>query len=292
MENKNQKSPIKENYNSNWWIGLLIMIIIALLLLVLFQYLRFKGQSELAQGVFLLAMALLITGITSWLNLRFVNERFLDHMKNIGTEIANKINSPSMQNILSSGLIGYEYGLINTGIIRDISNTFNSEIIIKKLWIPNMFVLKPLIEKAIVKQGCTVKILLLSPLAESTLKARVKTICKDTDYDSVHKRLKENFIMLQKLMENLDQEQKNRLKLKVHDSFVSVSLVANGGKMVVGKYLNGELSTHGYHEVINGPSTPLYVNYKSHFDKEWNNATNYDFEKTPIKPDDESKKSA
>lgn len=284
MEGKQQHS-IKDNYNSNWWLGLLIMIILALGLLVLFQFLRYRGHAELAQGVFLLSIAFLVTGITSWLNLLFVNKKFLQHIEEIGNKIANKINSPEMQNILNSGLIGYEYGLINTGILQDIKNTHKSEIIIKKLWIPNMFVMRTLFEKAIVERACTVKILLLCPEAVSTLSARVKTISNHTDLDSVQRRLDENFTMLGKLWDGLTDSQKKQLQVKVHDSFVSVSMVANGGKMVVGKYLNDELSTHGYHEVINGPSTPLYMNYKSHFDKEWNNAGDYDFNKTPENPE-------
>ncbi len=265
----------KQNFDLKKVITVAVVVILGLTIFVCGVLVEdIKGYITIGYILKALGVAFIVGGFFTAANVFFMQESFKENMSDVVREVFSEELPDNYKNLRASGVCDAVEGIQKTGIYEKIKNAHNCEIIILKMWIPNIVELETMLYEAVVYRGCTVKVLLISPEAESTIKTRAETI----DYDDVFIQgsIDRNIVNFRKLWNRLTKEQQERFKFKTHNSFVTVSLIGISGELVVGLYLRGMLSTQGIHYRIVGPSTMNYKMYRDHFESEWENAEYYD----------------
>lgn len=204
----------------------------------------------------------------------FLEENILDlKIKNQNSEIEKIVNDQikkhSPKNIARLNNCGV-FDVFDELKVDRLSAKFlllkNEEIRISKMWIPSPEVLEDVFYNAIVKNNCTIKIVLLDPeLGFSTLEKRSCTI-EHYNPERLKDRIKENInsiISIRAKLKEIGKE--DSLKFHTHDSFVSVSLVGYSDNWIMGTYLNKRIATKGTQIKIKGKHTPIYLELESHF---------------------------
>ena len=270
-----EKGRSSQNFNLKKVITVAAIIILGLTIFVCGVLVE-DMQDYITIGYILkaLGVAFIVGGFFTAANVFYMQESFKENMSEVVRQVFSEELPNNYKNLRESGICDAVEGIYKTGVYEKIKNAHNCEIIILKMWIPNIVEFETLLYEAVAYRGCTVKVLLISPEAESTIKTRAETITLDRAF--IKESIDRNIVNFKKLWDRLTEEEKKRFQFKTHRSFVSVSLIGISGELVVGLYLSGMLSTQGIHYRIVGPSTMNYKIYRDHFESEWENASPYD----------------
>ncbi|QHI36402.1 hypothetical protein IMCC3317_17650 [Kordia antarctica] len=270
------------------WKALLIILLVGIVLLAISNISSFNSNFKTCAkivheiGVLCITITPILFVYELALRRLFVHEmsheveRVINKI-GIKEEVANIVRKSlpkSYDNILSNG-ISDAFPYLDPEHLRDrIIEAQDAEIKILKIWIPfldeaiepNLFI------DAIDNRNCKFKIILFDPKSSEAIEKRVRTLNYSQKYFqmSIHANL--NYIhSVWKKIKN-----KDNLMVKVHDDFISASLIGFKDYFVMGLYLHERIATRSLQlkieKIRNGKETEFFKQINQHFNSQWNNA--------------------
>lgn len=272
--------------NSHLWVALLAVFCVGIVLLIVSKILR---ENSLPFSIISHEIGVLCITITPMLFIyelalrrHFIKEMsaeietVIDNMgiKKEVTEIIRRSMPSSYNNILTLGVSDAYPNLDSDHLRRRITEARDTEIRLIKIWIPFLDeALDPdLIIEAIETRNCTFKIILFDPDCGEAITKRVRTLSYDPEY--YHTQIITNIKYLHNIWQKLKKIGKEEcLKVKIHDDFISISLIGFKDYYIFGIYLHGKVATRGMHYKIDkgkaGKENEFYKQLDTHFAFQW-----------------------
>ncbi len=194
----------------------------------------------------------------------------------------------SYQNILKNGISNAYPEFDVSLLLRMLQEANNTEIKMIKIWLA--FIIDNGIEEkvfvdCIIKQGCKFKIVLYDYDNSQALIARSKTASttfKQYDAKKYSDYIKANLDYFSCVWAELNSRiKKESLKInaeecfqvRLHDDFISTSLIGTDSYYVFGTYLHGRLSNRGVQfqidKMVEAKETEFYRQLENHFQIQW-----------------------
>lgn len=193
----------------------------------------------------------------------------------IDSSISNKM--PSKYTNLSHAGIDDAFSSLHVGRWKQkLRKLSGFPIRVLKIYIPDMREIEPELFWAIQHQCCSAQILLLNPASEEVLEKRAQCL-HNTTADDIRRQITENIRVLQSIWLRLTPDRQHALQLRLHTSFVAVSLHGQAEEFTVGLYLRGRTATQGVQIRVRGAGKELFQHLHQHFEQEWTDARCYDF---------------
>ena len=185
--------------------------------------------------------------------------------------------------IQESGIVDSYDTLKEDDLIKKIENLEEgSEVFILKIWVKSLNSLDSAIRKAIEK-GCVFKIIILSPDQREALTKRARFV-ETADYEYMKGKIEENIKKFSLIKKSLKTNtEKNKLTVKLHKDFISVSIFGYDSDMLVGFYLHSQISEQNIQLKIHGKHTVYYKKFKEHFNVQWDSPNSETLEDYLIK---------
>ncbi|SNY99482.1 hypothetical protein [Flagellimonas pacifica] len=221
-----------------------------------------------------LSATLFSIGLLSILFNTFQYAKFLNLVETRFNEIVNKELPPEIKNIKNQGITDI-YDNLDTNILgKRLWKIRDRRVKVLKIWMPNIESICPAIIDAVNNRGCRFHVMLLDPISQGAIDARVESL-KDSDsmtsnYIKEQIRLNEERIV--GLLDHIDEDKYDQLILKSFTSFVSVSLFGFGDTYWVGLYLRNRLATNGMIFKFESAHKPRFGEIDRHFKTEWKEA--------------------
>ncbi|MEZ0611373.1 hypothetical protein ACAW74_22875 [Fibrella sp. WM1] len=160
-------------------------------------------------------------------------------------------------------------------IVNGMLQTKDSVIRFLKIYLPFNERFEKVFLESIMIGNNSIQIILCNPHAKEALRKRALALGVD------HRVLKEsvlaNLIMLSRVYHQLPEGHKHKLQVKLHNSFIAVSLTGYGDCFWCGHYLCGRIATEGINERYEINSAK-YNELMLHFTQEWNANTSATFD--------------
>jgi hypothetical protein len=208
----------------------------------------------------------------SWLRTSFIEEM----KKTVEAVIIQQMPS-RYTNIRHSGIVD-SYESLNIEKLKErLNSAHNTEIRIHKIWMPGIEYLKDTLTDAIEKRGCEVKILLLNPDSKEAIEKRAAAT-KYLGHDSFVSIIRLNIELLESMRRQLSQNKRDKLQLRLHSSFIAVSMIGYGETILVGFYLRNRIATAGTQLKVCDASRYFHIELSNHFNTEWDLAIAYNWE--------------
>lgn len=201
---------------------------------------------------------------------RILRNSFLSEMGEKMNDVIKENIPESIERIRESGLCDVTGKLRYETVLKQLDQTSNAKFRILKIWIPSFELLHDALLDAIVKRQCEVEILLLHPHCTEAIEKRSKAY--NQDLSRVQSHITNNLRDLMELYRQLPAEYKNKLTVKLHRDFISLSLLGVDNTFYAGLYLHGRVATEGTQLRVKGKGTPFYTELYKHFKYQWKNA--------------------
>lgn len=259
------------------WIIILVSWVVGLLLLLLANSL---SEGNIIGAVILTQLAAII--IIS-VPIRFISQFFLRNRyeiesmvrlrRTISKQIAKSIPS-ELNSVVSSGIVNV-WESIDSKKLRDfIKSAHNTRIRILKIWIPylNQGISSKDFIEAINIRNCTFEIILLAPESKEAIEKR----CCSLNYEvsNFEHHIAENIDFLKIVYREISN--KSGLTLRLHNSFISASLIGNDDTYIKGSYHHGTASTDSIQLIVRkslgDQMDGLFEIFDRHFDWQWENS--------------------
>lgn len=278
MENKNKRN------RQAIIITYLVLILIGLLGIIFGNSTDFEkfNRNTLFDIINNVSITIFTIGLISMIYELNLRKRFMDSIK-LEFESIIQNNMPERYSRLKqSGIVDGFQDLDFAKIRKRISEAEDCDIAFYKMWISNFDDIERALENAIEFRNCNVKILLLDPKANETLKTRALALGDERNPEMMAKQIETNISLINGINKRLEKKNvKGRIELKVHNSFIPCSMIIVGSEISLGLYLRNKLSTQGIHIRFAGKTRSHPQALLKHFKEEWIRA------KDPFKENEE-----
>ncbi len=281
------------------WFGGILMIFAAVLLEN-----RIYVPDTHALIVFIKEMGIVLFAVvtTSFVYDHYLRQHSLDETKNVlGAMLETKLNDkfhdlitktlpeqidesvskhfPKQYTNLKASGIDNAFPHLKTDRLYEEIRRFKSpsEVFMLKMWLSDIERLEVAIREATAK-GCLFKIALLHPDSVEVFRKRGKFAGMSISSETMKVMVGHSIKRMKLLKASLPEKDRDRLMVKLHDDFVSVSIFGFDENILVGFYLHGSIAENNVQLKIRGGYTLYYDAFKSHFDKQWGSETNVDLE--------------
>ena len=197
-----------------------------------------------------------------------LRDRFMKRISKEFEKIIDDKMPERYDRLTKSGIIDGFEELEFSKIRERLDNAKDCEIIFYKMWISNLDDIEKALEKAAGKNNCNVRILLLDPTADATIKARA-SVLKGRNEDMIKENINSNIKIIKSIIDRLDERTKSNIEIRTHNSFIPCSIIGIGEVLSVGLYLNNLLSTQGIHVRFAGRTRTHPQALFEHFENEW-----------------------
>jgi hypothetical protein len=239
---------------------------------------------------------------TSFVYDHYLREHSLNEMKNVlGMMLETKLNDkfdglikktlpeqidlsvskhfPKQYTNLKASGIDNAFPLLKTDRLYEEIRKFKepSEVFMLKMWLSDIERLEVAIREA-TASGCVFKIALLHPDSVEVFRKRGKFAGMSISSETMKVMVGHSIERMKLLKASLPEKDRDRLMVKLHDDFVSVSIFGFDENILVGFYLHGSIAENNVQLKIRGGYTLYYKAFKSHFKKQWESETNIDLE--------------
>jgi hypothetical protein len=160
---------------------------------------------------------------------------------------------------------------------KKIENVSKTDIRMLKMWVDDFYAFQTALHSAVAARECTVRIMLIDPSNTEAIKKRASCIPNLTA-EHIQQEVILNLRTLFSTWEKLPADKKPKFQIKLHSSFIAVSLYGVADELVFGLYLHGRLATQGTQIKVHGGGHALYDELDLHFENEWANAIPFSFE--------------
>ncbi len=191
-----------------------------------------------------------------------------------------KQNIPTFLNrVIESGIVDVSDGLNMDELKTVIDNVHDTTIKFLKIWIPELSRLEQALIDAINNRNCKVVIILLDPNSSAIIK-RVPMILMYNRIEDVRSQIYLNINVIKSIYERLEPKKRKNLELRIHDSFVAISLIGYGCTYLQGNYIHGRIATSG--QILKVESSGVIKKYyrelNEHFKIQYKHSVPYDFD--------------
>ena len=209
----------------------------------------------------------------------FVYERvlrnfFLSEMEEKMKTVVGENIPEHIENIRESGVIDVFNKLKYDIFIKKLEKTAKTKVRFFKIWIPSFETIKECLYDLIVHKQSEVEVILLHPHSHEAMEKRGRQY-KYTK-ERIRDHIIENLRDLCELHEKLPDNFKNKLKVKLHKDFISISLVGIENYFWIGFYLAGRVATEGTQIKIHGRGAFFYLEIYNHFMYQWERSEQFD----------------
>ena len=273
MTNKNKK------YNKRSIFVALILLVAGLLCIILatlFDDIKLLSRDFWNFTFLGLGSTLLSVAFVTFLYDQLQRKHFFKSTVEAFSNVMDQKMPQRYINLRDAGITDAFIGLKVDSFCHRIKDLRDSEIRILKIFIPNLHTLHNALRSAIDDRNCTVKIILLSPNAKEAIEKRAQTLPLD-DAKYITQEINQNIEKLKHLYSVI--KNKDRVEVKLHNSFVSVSLIGYGARFWAGLYLRNRIATDGMFIKVQGETNSHYKELDQHFKAEWEAAESLDLGK-------------
>ena len=246
------------------------------LLIVLASGLFCLSISQRGGTLYDVGISLITIGIVGYLYELVLRRTFLIQMIESVQSAIDEVLPPSITHVRDSGIVDVYEEIQIEKLKNRISSLEGVDIRILKIWIPEIHLLKETFHKAISERGCKVRILLLHPDSREAIDKRTSVLPRmPTDLVSDH--IQHNISIIESIRDGLGDDYKQNLSLKLHKSFIAVSMYGYSDNWIVGLYLSGRAATNGMQIKVHGATSTIYQELNRHFEEEWRRAGSVDY---------------
>ncbi len=210
----------------------------------------------------------------------FLREQFIVEMKETVEKVIKRQMPSRYTDIKNSGIVDVYERIDREKLTRTLKSVENTVIRIQKIYMTDMKEFENILFDAVENRGCEIRIMVLNPDSAKAIEARAEAV-PYSEPDEYVDSIKKNIKIAKSIKKKLSDDNKDKFQLRLHDSFVAVSLIGYGETFIVGLYLYGRLAVNGTQLKVCESSRYFYNELSNHFNTEWDLATPYEFKETP-----------
>ncbi len=263
---KSSESSTRQNYSLR---NVVLALAVSVLSLAVLVYALTSQEGQAQSALVGLSSSVFTLGLISLSYDFMVRRSFVDLVGKVMRGVVEEMAPPSLDNMRRAGIVNAYEGLDLGGFGRDLAETVRSEIRISKMWIPEISFVGKALRKAVQENGCHARVLLLDPSCVEAIEKRAKSL--DTmEAEDVRNEISRCYKELARIKGLLDDP--SGLRIRLHQNFVSLSLLGIDRDFKVGFYWNGNLATSGPQIKVCGGGHFFLQAVEKHFESEWKNA--------------------
>lgn len=270
--NNDENTPPEKSGLSNLTVFFLFFLVLGLIGIVASNFL-IEPYKHLLRDV-----AVTVSAISSislvyefWLRKKFVEE-----MRQTVDDVIREQMPSRYSNMRDSGIVDAYERLDREKLIRRFKNLRGTTIRIHKIFMLDLDDFESVFIDVIKNRDCEVEIMLLNPESKASIEKRVLAV-PYRKFETYVSHINMNIEVAESIYRKLPEDKRSKFRLRLHDSFVGVSMIGWKGELIVGLYLQGRSATDGTQLKVTGESHFFYHELLDHFEKEWEKATPYPF---------------
>ena len=226
-----------------------------------------------------ISVTLSAIGIISLVYEYWLRKSFLKAMSYEVDKVIKMRMPPRYSHLRELGIVDAYENLDVEKLRKKLKTRKEETIKILKMWMPDVTLLGAALIEAVDKGNCDIQIILLDPDAISAIEARVG-ILERYSVEDYRERIISDLKELKRIKKDLEKLGKGEnLIIKTHKSFVATSMVGWDGTFIFGLYLHDRIATHGSQIKVCETGKVFYDRLQEHFQKMWNNAETFDFDR-------------
>lgn len=233
-------------------------------------------------SVKLVTSSVFIAGISGAIIGKFYSRRQLERIikiyKNTFDEKLNERIPERLKNLNDLGIVDAYNGFD----ARKTSNKIKSlqkgsHIRVVQFFITDEHTMLEALAEAIKTRDCTVDIIMPDPTDLLVIKKRAECL-ERTSSESFYYDILISIRKIQIMKKELPEDKRDNLSLRLHRSFISLSLLWIGDQILIGFYMNGKLASNGTILKVTGATKPFYQQITTHIETEMDKTDPIDIE--------------
>ncbi|GAB5528196.1 MAG: hypothetical protein Roseis2KO_60680 [Roseivirga sp.] len=281
IEETNPKDEKQRFFPLITLIGILLLLAVGLFGLIVANSDYFQISKDWKAILDDLSIGMLVVGLLSAFD-RYLSKRsFLIQNKKSLEEVIDSRMPQRLINLRDSGLANAQIGFDINDFTERLKEIKDKRIIINTIWVPDIHRICNDLIDAINNRGCSVQVLILDPTsAKEVIQKRSSSLRYSAQ--TIDQKIRHTLEVLKLLMSDIHDQ--SRFEVKVHNSFISASILGLGDTVWLGLYLDGRIATEGLHLKICGEDSPIYADIQNHFEIAWEKAPDFnikDFQSQP-----------
>lgn len=206
----------------------------------------------------------------------FLRRGFLEALRETVAIIIDERMPSRYTNTRNAGIVDVYPRMDPEKLIHRFEKLEDTTIRIHKIFMADLEAFESVLHDAVAFRNCTVQIMLLDPREVDSIKRRAAAV-QHRKAEFYRNNICQNIEIANTIHKRLLPEKKGNFLLKLHKSFVGVSMVGWRGEVIVGFYLRERSASHGTQLKVAGEFNFFYKELKKHFKEEWSVASDWDF---------------